>query len=118
MFSEQTIKATVHDIEPTKEFGKNGFQKRSMILVQGADSKYPNFIPIEFTRDLIGIPDGFNVGDEVEVGYRLSGRRWRMDESSEVRYFLSCEGLWVRPAAPAAAPEAPVAEAVTEDLPW
>ncbi|MBM83933.1 MAG: hypothetical protein CMJ78_25535, partial [Planctomycetaceae bacterium] len=34
-----------------------------------------------------------NVGDEVEVSYRLSGRKWQRDPSSEVKYFLSAEVL-------------------------
>ena len=37
-----------------------------------------------------------SVGDEIEVTYRLSGRRWQRDEASEVRFFLSAEGLSFR----------------------
>jgi hypothetical protein len=33
------------------------------------------------------------VGDEIDVTYRLSGRRWQRDEASEAKYFLSAEGL-------------------------
>ena len=28
-----------------------------------------------------------SLGDEVEVSYRLNGRRWQKDESSEAKYF-------------------------------
>ena len=31
------------------------------------------------------------VGDEVEITYRLGGRKWQRDAASEVKYFLSCE---------------------------
>jgi hypothetical protein len=37
--------------------------------------------------------DDLAVGDEIEVTYRLSGRRWQKDETSEPKYFLSAEGL-------------------------
>jgi len=36
------------------------------------------------------------VGDEIEVTYRLSGRRWQRDEASEVKFFLSAEALSFR----------------------
>jgi len=36
------------------------------------------------------------VGEEIEVTYRLSGRRWQRDASSEAKYFLSAEGLSFR----------------------
>jgi hypothetical protein len=37
--------------------------------------------------------DDLSLGDEIEVTYRLSGRRWQRDEASEAKYFLSAEGL-------------------------
>ncbi|NQW48332.1 MAG: DUF3127 domain-containing protein, partial [Planctomycetes bacterium] len=37
--------------------------------------------------------DDLTVGEEIEVTYRLSGRRWQRDEASEAKYFLSAEGL-------------------------
>jgi hypothetical protein len=37
--------------------------------------------------------DDLAVGNEIEVTYRLSGRRWQRDEASEAKYFLSAEGL-------------------------
>jgi len=36
------------------------------------------------------------LGDEVEVTYRLNGRRWQKDEASEVKYFLSAEAMSFR----------------------
>ena len=31
------------------------------------------------------------VGDEIEVSYRLAGRRWQKDPQSEVKFFLNAE---------------------------
>lgn len=35
--------------------------------------------------------DGLKVGDDVEVAYRLSGRRWQKDPGSEVKFFVNVE---------------------------
>ena len=79
-------------IEPTQTYGAKGFKKRQVVIEQDKGS-FSNFIPIEVTRDLCDEADSLNVGDEVEFAYRLNGRKWQKDESSEVRYFLSAEAL-------------------------
>ena len=33
------------------------------------------------------------MGDEVEITYRLSGRRWQKDEQSEAKYFIDVEAI-------------------------
>ena len=33
----------------------------------------------------------FLVGDDVEITYRLSGRKWQRDANSEVKFFLNAE---------------------------
>ena len=37
--------------------------------------------------------DGINEGEELEVRYRLSGRKWQRDSNSEVKWFLSAEAI-------------------------
>ena len=32
-----------------------------------------------------------NVGDDVEIDYRLTGRKWQKDAQSEVKFFLNAE---------------------------
>ena len=44
---------------------------------------------MEFLRDSCDSVDDLNVGDEIEVSYRLSGRRWQRDAQSEAKYFLA-----------------------------
>lgn len=79
-------------IEETKTYGNKGFRKRLVVLEQ-EKSSFTNYIPIEFIRDSCDAVDEMSVGDEVEVAYRLSGRRWQRDEASEAKYFLSAEAL-------------------------
>ncbi|MEM1070011.1 MAG: DUF3127 domain-containing protein [Planctomycetota bacterium] len=93
--SESTVSGVVHLIEETKTYGQKGFRKRLVVLEQEKGS-FTNYIPVEFLKDSCDSVDEMNVGDEVEVKYRLSGRRWQRDASSEPKYFLSAEALSFR----------------------
>jgi len=89
---DPTVRGVVHLIEETKTFGQKGFRKRLVVLEQSKGT-FTNFIPVEFVKDGCDAVDDLSVGDEIEVTYRLSGRRWQKDEASEAKYFLSAEGL-------------------------
>jgi len=87
-----TVRGVVHLIEETKTFGQKGFRKRLVVLEQ-EKGNFTNYIPVEFIKDGCDAVDDLKMGDEVEVTYRLSGRRWQRDASSEPKYFLSAEAL-------------------------
>ena len=87
-----SVAGKVIHIEPTQAYGAKGFKKRQVVLEQDKGT-FSNYIPIDVTRDLCEEVDWLKVGDEVEFAYRLNGRKWQKDESSEVRYFLSAEAL-------------------------
>lgn len=88
--SDPKVSGRVHVVEDTKTFGQKGFRKRLVVLEQDG-GRFTNYLPIEFIQDACDSVDGLNVGDEVEISYRLSGRKWQRDEQSEVKYFLSAE---------------------------
>jgi hypothetical protein len=90
--SEAKVRGRVHLIEPTKTFGAKGFRKRLVVLEQ-ENGRFPNFIPVEFTREGCDSVDQLSIGDEVEVSYVLTGRKWQKDPSSETKYFLSAEAV-------------------------
>ena len=92
---DPTVRGVVHLVEETKTFGQKGFRKRLVVLEQSKGT-FTNFIPVEFVKDGCDAVDDLNVGDEIEVTYRLSGRRWQRDASSETKYFLSAEGITFR----------------------
>jgi hypothetical protein len=92
---DPSVRGVVHLIEETKTFGQKGFRKRLVVLEQSKGT-FTNYIPIEFVKDGCDEVDGLGVGDEIEVSYRLSGRRWQRDEASEAKYFLSAEALSFR----------------------
>lgn len=90
--SEVKVRGVVSVVEETKTYGSNGFQKRLIVLEQN-DGRFANLIPLEFIKDNCSSADDLNVGDDVEVSYKLSGRKWQRDANSEVKYFLSAEAL-------------------------
>lgn len=95
------VEGKVHFIEETKTYGQKGFRKRLVVLEQD-NGRFTNYLPMEFIQDSCDDANSLNVGDEVEVMYRLNGRKWQKDPSSEVKYFLSAEatGFTVKGSAP------------------
>lgn len=93
--SDAKVTGVVHVIEETKTYGSKGFRKRVVVLEQDKGS-FTNYIPVEFTRDSCDSVDEMNVGDTVEISYRLNGRRWQKDERSEVKFFLNAEAMSFR----------------------
>lgn len=90
--SETKVRGVVHLVEETKTYGQKGFQKRLVVLEQD-NGRFKNYIPVEFLRDSCALADDLNTGDDIEVSYQLSGRKWQRDPGSEVKYFLSAEAI-------------------------
>ncbi len=88
--SDPKVRGKVHLIEETKTYGQKGFRKRLVVLEQD-QGRFINYIPLEFVHEGCDSVDELSVGAEVEVTYRLSGRRWQRDEHSEVKFFLNAE---------------------------
>ncbi len=93
--SDSKLRGFVHVIEETKTFGQKGFRKRLVVLEQD-NGRFANYIPVEFLQDACDQVNDLKIGDEIEVTYRLSGRKWQRDPSAEVKYFLSCEATTFR----------------------
>lgn len=89
---DPTVRGAVHLIEDTKTFGQKGFRKRMVVLEQKKGT-FTNFIPVEFLKDACDAVDELAPGDQIEVTYRLTGRRWQRDAASEAKYFLSAEAI-------------------------
>ena len=88
--SEWKVRGKVHLIEETKTFGQKGFRKRLVVLEQDT-GRFTNFVPLDFTHEGCDAVDELSVGDEIEVPFRLNGRKWQRDANSEVKFFLSAE---------------------------
>ena len=90
--SDGKVRGKVHVIEETKTYGQKGFRKRLVVLEQDK-GRFTNYVPVEFTNDSCDTVDELSVGSEVEIEYRLNGRRWQKDPSSEVKFFLNAEAM-------------------------
>jgi hypothetical protein len=90
--SDPTVSGKVIVVEDTRTYGQKGFRKRLVVLEQDK-GRFSNYIPVEFTNDNCDTVDGISVGDEIEVTYRLNGRKWQKDPSSEVKYFVNVEAI-------------------------
>ncbi|MFV1968867.1 MAG: DUF3127 domain-containing protein [Pirellulaceae bacterium] len=90
--SDSTVRGTVHLVEEAKTYGQKGFRKRLVVLEQDT-GRFTNYIPLEFIQDGCDTVDELHVGDDVEITYRLSGRKWQRDENSEVKFFLNAEAI-------------------------
>src|SRR4026208_23983 len=88
--SDANVRGVVHLIEETKHYGQKGFRKR-LVVIEQDNGRFTNYIPFEFTNDGCDTVDELKSGDEVEIAYRLSGRKWQKDSNSEVKFFLNAE---------------------------
>jgi len=105
--SDATVRGVVHLIEETKTYGQKGFRKRLVVLEQNKGPRFTNYVPIDFIQEACDEVDELKVGDDVEISYRLSGRKWQRDANSEVKFFLNAEAssFTVKGGGPAAADE-------------
>lgn len=92
MSDTTTVSGIVHLIEETKTYGQKGFRKR-LVVLEKDNGRFTNYIPVDFLRDSCDTVDEMKVGDEVEISYQLTGRKWQRDPNSEVKYFLSAEAF-------------------------
>ena len=88
--SDGKVQGKVHLIEETKTYGQKGFRKRLVVLEQ-SKGRFDNYIPVEFLQDNCDAVDEMAVGNDVEISYRLNGRRWQKDSNSDVKFFLNLE---------------------------
>ena len=86
------VTGTVHVIDPAQEFGQKGFRKRLLVLRQDF-ANWTNYIAVWFAKEGCDKLDSLNVGDVIDVEFRLSGRKYQRDESSPVKWFTDVEGV-------------------------
>ena len=114
------ITGKIKQIDETKEYGSNGFQKRELVIT--TEEQYPQHILIEFVQDKCSILNAYNVGQRIKVGINIRGREWQSPQG-EVKYFNSIQG-WrieslddqVMDSAPADLPMDPDTSSPSDDL--
>jgi len=64
------------------------FKKREFVVTDNS-SNYPQHILFQLKQDKCRLLDEYNPGDEVKVGFFISGREWQKD--GVVKYFTSLD---------------------------
>jgi len=87
------IDGTVYEITPVETVGKKNFQKRTIVLEVINESNGNTFtetIPFEVLGQKTETIESYTVGDVVEIGFSLRGRKWApADQPEKYRYFGS-----------------------------
>lgn len=83
------VEGKIKLIGETKEYGKNAFRKREVVIT--TEEQYPQFLNIEFVQDKTQMVDKFSVGENVKIGINLKGREW-VSPQGETKYFNSIQG--------------------------
>ena len=83
------VEGKIKVIGETKEYGKNGFRKREVVIT--TEEQYPQFLNIEFIQDKTELMNKFSVGENVKIGINLRGREW-VSPQGETKYFNSIQG--------------------------
>ena len=66
----------------------DSFKKREFVVTDNS-SNYPQHILFQLKQDKCRLLDNYNPGDEVKVGFFISGREWQKD--GVTRYFTSLD---------------------------
>ena len=80
------VTGVIYKVGETKEYGSNGFKKREFVIVltgEHQNPEYPNHVAFELIKDKCSKMDGKCIGDEIKVGYNLTGRLWVSDSGEE-----------------------------------
>ncbi|MFP6808200.1 MAG: DUF3127 domain-containing protein [Pseudomonadales bacterium] len=73
------VQGVIHSIGETTEYGQNGFTKREFVIKltgEGENSNYPSYIALELIKDKCVLMDKYEIGDEINTQFNLSGRLW------------------------------------------
>lgn len=103
------VQGVIHSIGETTEYGSNGFTKREFVIKltgEGENPAYPNHVALELIKDKCALMDSYNIGDEINVHFNLSGRLWQGNGKPE-KCFTSLQAWRVENAGAAAAAPAP-----------
>lgn len=102
------------------ETKKGQFKKRQLwIETTGKDGAYPQLLDVDFLGDKTGVLDSYEVGQQVEIGINLQGRKWTNDKGKDI-IFKSIVGWRIKEVGGQveSVTDAPVESSDEDDLPF
>jgi len=107
------VKGTVETVLPLQEF-ESGFKKRVLVINTGG--KYPQMIPVEFTKDKVDTLTGLRKGQEVTAHADLRGNEYNGKYYANIQGWKLDKGeAQSAPAKPAPKPVEPQPQPNDED---
>ena len=83
------IQGRIIKINPTQTVGKNGFQRRDMVIM--TEEQYPQYIPFDFVQEKCALLDNFQEGQIVRISFNIRGREW-VNPQGETKYIVNLQG--------------------------
>lgn len=87
-----TIDGKIHKVFPTQQITEK-FRKREFVLLKEYGDR-DQYITFQAIQDGCEKLDGFNIGELVNVSFRLGGREYT--KNGETKYFNSIESIYVK----------------------
>lgn len=79
-------------VGPIETVGQNGFQKRTVVLVEDKDGKFPKFLAWELKKDRVNLVNAKDVGKKFTVSGYPESRAWT-DKNGVKRFFTSLTAI-------------------------
>lgn len=89
------IYGVIRNIFPTETVGANNFKKR-LLWVEEVEQQYPQFYPIEFTKDNTEVLNNYKPGDIVEVDANVNGRFYKKPADGKEMVFVTIAGWKIK----------------------
>lgn len=85
------FKGTLIQLSETQQVSAK-FRKREFVV--GTNDKYPQYVTFVAVQERCEMLDGARVGDQIQVNYKLTGRKWESPRG-EIKYFNTVEATHV-----------------------
>lgn len=102
------IKGRVEAVGKTQTFGQRGFKKRSFVIQEDSDSKYPNFVQFNLLKDKTELADSLRPGDYISVTFSVNGRKWDDPTKNITKFFVDLVAIKVENAGTSVGSNSPV----------
>jgi len=96
--NKNTIKGKIYEMDDVKEYD-SGYKKRDILIEYNNrefdGKKYSDIVKMKAEKQLVDQLNLLSVGDEVEVGWVLTGRMWQPQDRDTPINLTSAKILWI-----------------------
>jgi hypothetical protein len=85
------FKGTIVKLDETQQVSAK-FRKREFVV--GTNEKYAQYVTFVAVQERCDMLDGARVGDQIQVDYKLTGRKWESPQGG-IKYFNTVEATHI-----------------------